>query len=1406
MSIATAFKLNHNNGLAINRYPLTVTPDISVEEALARMTQTHSSCLLVLANHQPNSPVVGIFTERDTVQLIASGVDWRTLSLASVMTTSVMTITETEAQDIVTVINRLRQYKIRHLPVVGERGNLIGVITPQTIRDVLQPVDLLNHKKVSDVMSTPVIHAMGTTSILELAQLMNARRVSCVVIVEETEFPVSQQNSVRAGFAETLPSIAQPNFLNLSLHAQNLLRPIGIVTERDIVQFGNLGLDLANTPITTVMSTPLLLIQPTDSIWSAHQLMQQHRVRRLVVSGEAGELAGLITQTQILNTINPIDIYQTVDTLEHLLDQQTYQLRQLNQQLRQEISKRELLQAKFQSSEAKIRAVFEAMTDIVLVINTHDHQIQEIEVIPTSSSCLYENTTFIDQIIQRLLGDPTQTDSVWVETIQQAIATQQTLTLDYCLWLQGREVWFSASISPIAEHSVVWVARDISDRKGMEAELRESEDCFRKAFNYAASGMALVALDGYFLKANRYLCEMVGYSEAELLAKNCPEITHPSDLEAEREYSRKLLNGEIRYYHLEKRYIHKQGHSIWILLSVSLVRDSQGNPLYSLAQMQDITERKQIEEALQGNQRLLRAITQANPSILYIYDRINKQILYFNRKIQNLLGYTPEDVIQMEDDVLATLMHPDDLPGILHHFQHLETAQADQVFDLEYRIKHKNGEWRWLSSRETVFTWNQEGKPEQILGTATDISDRKRAEAALRESEERWQLALQGNQDGIWDWNITTGKVLFSDRYREILDYDDDQFELDFPEWQSRLHPDDVALVNHSLQDYLAQKIPHYAIEYRLRCQDGTYKWLHSRAQALWDDAGHPVRMVGSTRDITERKQAEEELRYQKELLQKIFDHIPVMVCFYDATAHIRLVNREVERVLGWDKAELDTIDLLTKCYPNPKDRQQVLNFMFNASGKWQDFSLRTKNGQILETSWANIRLSDGTSIGIGQDITERKRAEIKLRKSEERWQLALSGNNDGIWDHNLITNEHFLSPRCLEILGYDYEDINDFDKWMSYIHPEHISLVEDTFQRHLNRETPDYSLEYQMRCQDGIYKWVLVRGQAHWDELGNPVRAVGSITDITERKQAEEREREKTRELQLTLNELKRTQTQLIQAEKMSSLGQMVAGIAHEINNPTSFIYGNIEPATEYAQNLLHVVQLYRQQYPESVSAIAEQLDSIDLDFIAYDFPKLLASMQEGAKRITKIVQSLRNFSRLDEAEYKRVDIHEGIDNTLLLLQHRLKQQSSRPQIHLIKEYCQLPKIKCYPGQLNQVFMNILSNAIDALEEKLETDLDFEPKIWIRTAVIPGEEGSKDSESQGDSKVVIYMGNNGAEIPTEVYQSIFDPFFTTKPVGKGTGLGLSISYQIVVERHGGELRCDSTPGQGTEFAIELPS
>ncbi|MFB8792434.1 MAG: ATP-binding protein [Potamolinea sp.] len=264
-----------------------------------------------------------------------------------------------------------------------------------------------------------------------------------------------------------------------------------------------------------------------------------------------------------------------------------------------------------------------------------------------------------------------------------------------------------------------------------------------------------------------------------------------------------------------------------------------------------------------------------------------------------------------------------------------------------------------------------------------------------------------------------------------------------------------------------------------------------------------------------------------------------------------------------------------------------------------------------------------------------------------------------------------------------------------------------------------------------------------------------------------------------------------------MSSLGQMLAGIAHEINNPTSFIYGNIQPAIDYSQDLLQLIELYRDYYPEPVEEISEQLEAKDADFIAEDFPKLLLSMKEGAERISKIVLSLRNFSRVDEKECKQVDIHEGIDSTLLILKHRLKEQPSRPEIQVIQEYGELPKVECYPSQLNQVFMNILSNGIDAINEsfvsgKLSLAQD---KGQIRIC----------TEVKENNSVMIRIADNGPGIKAEVQEKIFNPFFTTKPVGKGTGLGLAISYQIVVEKHSGRVECISTPGQGTEFLIFLP-
>lgn len=314
---------------------------------------------------------------------------------------------------------------------------------------------------------------------------------------------------------------------------------------------------------------------------------------------------------------------------------------------------------------------------------------------------------------------------------------------------------------------------------------------------------------------------------------------------------------------------------------------------------------------------------------------------------------------------------------------------------------------------------------------------------------------------------------------------------------------------------------------------------------------------------------------------------------------------------------------------------------------------------------------------------------------------------------------------------------------------------------------------------------------------------------------------RHQAQQLELALLELQRTQTQLIQTEKMSSLGQLVAGVAHEINNPIGFIYSNLHHAKEYTQGLMRMLDLYRQHCPESIAAIEAEAEKIELDYLVEDLPKVLNSMQQGAERVRDIVLSLRNFCRLDEAEMKPVNIHDGINNTIMLLQNQLKGKSGQEAIVIHKEYSDLPLVHCYPGQLNQVFMNILVNAIYALvESKQDEKVDRQshnkspgdgnqsctnsqsslsnstrllPAIWIRTELIEKK------------KVIIKISDNGPGMTEDVRKRLFDPFFTTKPVGQGTGLGLSISYEIVVNQHGGELKCFSEPGKGAEFAIEIP-
>ncbi|MEQ9368130.1 MAG: GAF domain-containing protein [Coleofasciculus chthonoplastes F3-SA18-01] len=526
----------------------------------------------------------------------------------------------------------------------------------------------------------------------------------------------------------------------------------------------------------------------------------------------------------------------------------------------------------------------------------------------------------------------------------------------------------------------------------------------------------------------------------------------------------------------------------------------------------------------------------------------------------------------------------------------------------------------------------------------------------------------------------------------------------------------------------------------------------------------------------------------------------------------------------------------------------------------WQSYEIELL--QQLATQVAIALQQSELYSKVQAELIERQRIEKELRVSEQRYRSVVTAMSEGILlqqaDGQIIacnvSAENILGRSAQQILGQIgmnwrgqiiQEDGSPFPSQdhpamvtlstgkpqcqvIMGISPPEASLLSDSVDDSHLPESRAKGGGLRLKQKEPVYQeqrkhitWISINSQPLFHPGDSqPYAVVTSFSDITQSKRSQEalhlitqQERERALQLEQALQKLQRTQAQLVQNEKMVSLGQLVAGVAHEINNPTSFIYGNIPPASDYAQDLLHLVQLYGKHYPKPVAEIAEYIDEIDLDFITTDFPKLLASMQEGARRISEIVQSLRHFSRLDEADCKRVNLHQGIDSTLLILKHRLTQQGNRPEIKLVKDYGQLPLVKCYPGQLNQVFMNIISNAIDALDEDHNTaHLSGIPSAdrgnchdYSTTNPQPSPLIRIHTEFIEPNWVIIRIADNGTGIKAEVQSRIFDPFFTTKPVGQGTGLGLSISYQIVVDKHGGQLQCHSHPPQGTEFVIKLP-
>lgn len=560
---------------------------------------------------------------------------------------------------------------------------------------------------------------------------------------------------------------------------------------------------------------------------------------------------------------------------------------------------------------------------------------------------------------------------------------------------------------------------------------------------------------------------------------------------------------------------------------------------------------------------------------------------------------------------------------------------------------------------------------------------------------------------------------------------------------------------------------------------------------------------------ILQRHQAQEELEESNRQIVRILESITEAFFALDRNWAFTYINKQAERILHRKKQYLLNQNIWAE-FP------EAVGSLFYEQ---YHLAISAKIPVIFESyyqplnAWFEVRAypyNEGLSVFF-RDITEQKRNREALARSEELYRtLARNFPNGAIFLFDSDLRYTLVEGTELNAVGLSKNDIEG--KTLPEVFGTEIAERIAPFHYDaLRGNSSIFEETYENRIYLG--HCIPVR-----NEHGQVFAGLCMTQNITERKKAMEAlrqsERQKTElveklrnkatELESTLQELRQTQSQLIQAEKMSSIGQLVAGVAHEINNPVSFIYGNVQPAKQYMEDLLFILSLYQKHYPNPPAEIVQELEVIDLDFLKKDLEKLLSSMKFGAERICKIVESLRNFSRHDESDYKTVDIHEGIENTLFILQSRLKGQFSHSEISVIKNYEKIPPIQCYASQINQVFMHLLSNSVDAIHQSFKMGQLSWPTSLEETSHNAGEIRISTKYLENE-RVIISISDNGPGINPELQSRIFDPFFTTKPIGSGTGLGLSVSYQIIVEKHQGTLECISTPGQGAEFIIEIP-
>ncbi|MEC4805847.1 MAG: PAS domain S-box protein [Jaaginema sp. PMC 1079.18] len=972
----------------------------------------------------------------------------------------------------------------------------------------------------------------------------------------------------------------------------------------------------------------------------------------------------------------------------------------------------------------------------------------------------------------------------------------------------------------------------------------------QQLFESAIDAIAIVDNQGYFLDVNPAACQLLKRQKVDIVDRCLVEfVKDPADFEVQWQRLNKLLQSNLYFSYS------KNGAEFLIEYTQHIHLNSQSY----LAIFRDITEShiaqsqiQQLTQKLTANSEYscipstganlaqdyhLKQIVRHIPGIIYQFrQRIDGTVHfpYVSEGIQQFHGCSPEEVRE-DGTKMFEFIHPDDLEKIIQSTQ--ESATNLTPWYCEYRTCLPNGQQFWLLGHSTPqkapdgsITW---------YGFIKNITARKRAELELKEREEHFRGIIENLDDMVYVVNADTTFSYVSPQFRDIMGYK--LSELRGTSFAEFVHSDDLPICTNALkQTFQGEKIR--GIEYRVLHKDGSYYWHKSNVSALKDDQGNIIACLGIGSYIHDQKQKDILIQKIQQQYYTLTENSPIGIFLTDASGNCSYVNKAYTEITGISQEE--ALDLGWSQTLHPEDKQKLFQEWYNSTFAKKEFRLeyrflRADNSVKCVLGQGLPWIANGEVegyVGTVVDISDRKHQEEALRLIVEGTAAKTGSDFFRSCVQYLAQVLQVRYGLISEFIGENKQQAQTLALWTGDGFGENYTydLAETPC------ETTKYGDEIRRYCSNIQVKFpedkdlVTLQAESYAgvaikDAAGNQLGVLAvfdtkpmqenfetqsSILQIfairigvelerlqaeTALRKSENHLRQQTQALEKTLSQLQTTQAQLIQAEKMSSLGQLVAGVAHEINNPVSFIYSNIQPADTYSQDLISLIYKYQQHYPSPPAEIEDLIEDIDFEYIVNDFPKLLNSMQTGANRIRDIVKSLRTFSRLDEADLKATDLYENMESTLVILQNRFNGRDGNPATSLVKKYDDLPLVNCYGGLLNQVFMNLLVNALDAIDMHRQNLSNPDKKDYCGEITI-------ETQMTADERVLITIRDNGCGMSPQVKEKIFNPFFTTKAIGKGTGMGLAISYQIVTENHGGTLQCESIPGVGTEFAIALPT